>query len=78
MEMLLSALAKDLLERKGTSTVQFEDGKATLIVMRVPHPVEMRKWPDHFSPEYVAELERRLKTIGEGRVLVEFTEEDGE
>jgi hypothetical protein len=63
------------LQRKGTSAVQFEDGEATLIVMRVPHPVRVEKWSDVYPPELAAELERRCANLDEGRVLFEFTEE---
>lgn len=71
-EILLAALAKDLLDASGQETVRIEDEVAAIIVSRVTMPVRRDGGPPQCPPEYALELQKRLETLDQSKPLFEF------
>src|SRR5438477_99381 len=74
-QIQLAALIRGALSKAGTDWCAVDDGDDQFLVVRRRGPVLIKNLGDHFPPEYTAELERRLATLGEGQLLFEFTDE---
>ncbi len=71
-EILLAALAKDLLDASGQETVRIEDELSAIVVSRVKMPVRVDGKPSQCTPEYAAELQKRLEKLDQSKPLFEF------
>lgn len=75
VEILLSALADNVLTRQGRDFARIDAGGTSFFVARIPQVVPLTSWPADYSPEYIAELERRLATLDQAEPLFEFTDD---